>query len=214
MSKNLKHYGWSLLVGPSIAITIFYFAFFQRSLDSQLKQETSRLKKLSAAVVRTDPKTEQERLASVSNQVKELEDQLALSRSEKSKLVSKRSELSKTLRGSSVPAASIAGLLDIVERNGLNCISCRPNENPGSMLPESLQPASRVLVPAKNQTQQDRCELQVVLMGTFAEMQNALRDLRNDHLGVVLVSVDMELPEEDSESRTWLLTAAVWEAGL
>jgi hypothetical protein len=212
MSKIQNHNGWTFLVGPSVAIVLFYFAFFQRSLDSQLKQETLRLNKLKTVVVPSEIETEQQKLAAISTQVKELEDQLALSRSEKSKLVSKRSELSRQLRGSSVPAASIASLLGVLERNGLNCISCRPNENPSTQLPDTLQPASRVLAPAKNGTLPERCELQVVVLGTFVEMQSALQDLSDDHLGVVLISVEMELPEDDTESRTWLLTAAVWEA--
>lgn len=197
---------------PSLAIVVLYFVFVQRPLDRTHQHELNRLEQLMKADAMHGSDVDLKRLEPVSIEIKNLEQQLSSSQAATSQLVAKRSALSGTLLGSSVPATTIAQMLEVLERNGLRCLSSQPNETPKTKLPESLLPAGRILGPQQNQPQ-DHCELQIVVVGTFTEMRNALRELRFSSAGVLIISLEMDLAMEDADRHTWMITTAIWETG-
>lgn len=205
----LSKYG--RLWAPSIVIALTYFAVFHRPLVDLQKKELSRFQKLQAAVGRTeDAGSQQLRLDSLSQEAEGLEEQLRSIKESRSLLVSKHNAFKSGLSETIVPAASVADLMRVLERNDIRCISSLPHENSSAQLPTELLPASKAADSKKNEVRSHH-PMSLTVVGTFSSLRNALHEIGAEVDGATIASLDMNLPQEEVDWRTWTLTVLVWE---
>lgn len=200
------------LLGPALSITLVYYLIFQLPMLRRAAGESAKLHRLSVRVSPSDDDLNTQRISQLRDEVRGLTTQAESDRRNRTHLVAQRSELNRTLLRSQLPATNLAKTIDLLERNGLQCISTQPTEQSQSQLPDALHAIAGV--PSKAPTARERSgELQIEILGTFAEMRQALQEMKAEPSQIRLVSLEMSSVDYQTEIRSWRMTVGLGSSG-
>lgn len=201
---------WKILLGPSLAVGLCYGIVVHRPLHRSVQQERAKLQRLQSIAGRSNVGT-QPSLAELQAETKELQERLEATRQFSSHLVSKRADLRAEWLSSTTPASELARLLERVEKAGLSCIACEPltaQDSGASTRSSSLQAMAEQLGASPSDLARRR-EVKITLRGRFDELQQFLRQLKSEPLGLYITALDMAAGESDTRLRSWVLTISV-----
>jgi hypothetical protein len=195
------------VVVPSVVIFVLYLLLFHVSLGRQYKQEAVKLTKLESATKLADVETANQQLATLQSETEKLNEHLQAARGKHQTLVARQSPANRESESLTSPAKAIANLVELLEQNGLVCMSSALVPNGRSTQKDSAQVNSTT---SQRSTDNDKREIKLCVLGSFDQMRSALGQLRlMPH--VCLRSLEMDESDGLSTTRSWTLTVDTLE---
>lgn len=195
------------IVGPSVVIFVLYLLLFHLSLGRQYKQEAVKLTKLESAAKLADVETANQQLATLQSETEKLNEHLQTVRGNHQTLVARQAPANRESDSLTSPAKAIANLVELLEQNGLVCLSSALVPNGRSSLKDATLGSSATSL---RSTENDRREIKLCLLGSFDQMRSALGQLRlMPH--VCLRSLEMDESDGLNATRSWMLTVDTME---
>ena len=195
------------VVGPSVVILVLYFLLFQLSLGRQFKQESVKLTKLESAAKLADVETANQQLATLQSETEKLNEQLQAARGKHQTLVARQTPANRELESLTSPAKAIANLVELLEQNGLVCMSSALVPSGRSSLKDTTMGSSATSI---RSTENDKREIKLCVLGSFDQMRSALGQLRLMP-NVCLRSLEMDESDGLNATRSWMLTVDTLE---
>ncbi len=195
------------VIGPSAAILILYVLLFHLALGRQYKQESVKLNKLESATKLADVQAANQQLASLQSETEKLNELLRTAKGNHQTLVARQVPANRALEGQTSPAKAIANLVELLQQNGLVCVSSTLVTNGRSSQKDQASGSSAT--PLRG-TENDHREIKLCVLGSFDQMRNALGQLR---LTPQICMRSLEMDESDglNATRTWTLTVDTLE---
>jgi ribosomal protein S15P/S13E len=195
------------VVGPSVAIFVLYLLLFHISIGRQYKQEQVKLTKLESATMLADLESANQQLTSLQSEAEKLNEHLQTVRRNHQTLVARQAPANRELEGLSSPAKAIANLVELLEQNGLVCMSSALVSNGRSA---QKDPTSGSSATALRSTEVDKREIKLSVFGSFDQIRSALNQLRLTPQ-ICLRSLEMDESDGLNTTRSWILTVDTLE---
>ena len=190
------------VVGPSVVIFVLYLLLFHLSLGRQYKHESVKLTKLESAAKLADVETANQQLATLQSETEKLNEHLQAVRGKNQTLVARQTPAHRELESLTSPAKAIANLVELLEQNGLVCMSSALVPNGRSSQKDATLGSSATSV---RSTESDKREIKLSVLGSFDQMRSALGQLRLMP-NVCLRSLEMDESDVLNATRSWTLT--------
>lgn len=206
-SNSLKPRVLLKLLSPSIAIAMSYLLVGQLPLRREHSDLQANIHKLSSMTGRIDFQRESEKLTLAQDEISSLTFQLSENQEFLTRYVTKGNSAGGVLDGRKAPATTIADLLSLLQRHGLQCVSTVPtSKRETKPKAETLAVVDRVPVTLDRAGRQ----LQLQISGSFESMQTALHELASGSIAAQVVALEMaDATQGNSEitnQRWWTMT--------
>ncbi len=195
------------IVGPSAAILILYVLLFHLSLGRQYKQESVKLNKLESATKLADVQAANQQLASLQSETEKLNELLRTAKGNHQTLVARQVPANRGSESQTSPAMAVANLVELLEQNGLVCVSSTLVINGRSSQKDQASGSSATPIRA---TEIDHREIKLCVLGSFDQVRSMLAQLRSIP-EVCLRSLEMDESDGLNATRTWTLTVDTLE---
>lgn len=195
------------VVVPSVAIFVLYLLLFHLSLERQYKHESLKLSKLESATKLADVDSANQQLATLQSETEMLNEHLQIAKRNHQTMVARQSPGNRESEGLTSRAKSIAGLIELLENNGLVCLSSALIANGRSL---QKDPALRNSTTTLRSSENEKLEVKLDIMASFDQMRSALSQLRLMPQ-ICLRSLEMDESDGLTTSRSWILTVDTLE---
>ena len=187
---------------PSVVIFVLYLLLFHLSLGRQFKQESVKLTKLQSAAKLADVEIANQQLASLQSEMEKLTEQLQFVRGKHQTLVARKTPANRESEDLTAPARAITTLVELLEQNGLVCVSSALVPNGRTSHKDASLGNSAT---SQRSTEIDKREIKLNVLGSFDQMRIALGQLRSLP-NVCLRSLAMDKSDGLGATRSWILT--------